>query len=155
LHLRRAHNATLVARRTNPKIIIFIPDRIARVFLYMYFGKTRDGLKLWLLCVVIPSAGDDKFIAHAPALPLKHQNRSCVCAPVNKKWKYIKLLQPYVNICLICFVFHFIGRRWEEGNKGKRVVKSFPRLAKRVWRRRSCCKFPTITHSFLFRAPCI
>ena len=68
---------------------IFIPDRIARaLFLYMYFGKTRDGLKLLLLCecrVVIPSAGDDKFIAHAPALPLKHQNgRSLLCVRAGK-----------------------------------------------------------------------
>jgi len=53
----------------------------------MYFGKTRDGLKL-LLCecrVVIPCAGDDKFIAHAPALPLKHQNgRSLLCVRAGK-----------------------------------------------------------------------
>jgi hypothetical protein len=48
----------------------------------MYFGKTRDGLKL-LLCecrVVIPSAGDDKFIAHAPAFAAQTSKRAL--APV-------------------------------------------------------------------------
>jgi hypothetical protein len=89
----------------------------------MYFGKTRDGLKLLLLLcecrVVIPSAGDDKFIAHAPALParsnIKTGARSCVCAPVNKKWKY-KVIAAIRQYMFNMFRFPFY---WAQVGRGK------------------------------------
>jgi hypothetical protein len=136
LHLRRAHTAQPSSLAAQIQKLSYLSRTAlhgrASLFIHVFWENKR-----W-----IEAAAALLFLVRG-MINLLHTRPVCrsniktgarllapVCAPVNKKWKYIKLLQPYVNICLICFVFHFIGRRWEEGNKGKRVVKSFPRLAK-------------------------